>query len=363
MALNHPESLELWQDWARSRDRARRAKHAIADAAGTIRGRLRRGPATDAAGTGEGWTLRSRDGERSERLLIAVDSASPTSRASLLTFLPYLRVGVDVLSASGTVLPEIADWPAATGPDPRALAEAAQPAGVVSIGQHLGLGALAHDLARHRGIPEHVIQHGALTPFAPPLPHEATLLAWSDADGEFWRSGRTDVTVRAVGSQLLWQAAHDAGAPSAAAADPAVARPVFLGQMHGAELPRRLSAGTAYRFCRAHDALYRPHPAETDVLSRTVHAAMRRAGIELAPVDVPLRDLAAPVVGIFSTGLLEAAARGLPAWAWGPAAPGWVHEMWRRYDLRPFGGAPTPAPAVVDGEPAAHAARILEDAL
>lgn len=133
--------------------------------------------------------------------------------------------------------------------------------------------------------------------------------------------------------------------------------------MHGAELPRRLTAGTAYRFCRMHDALYRPHPAETDALSRAAHRLMRRRGIAFAPTDVPLRELTSPVVAIFSTGVLEAAARGVPAWVHCPDAPGWVHEFWRRYDMRPFGGTPTPPLAAAEGEPAVRIAGIIEESL
>lgn len=350
--LNHPDSLELWQAWERTRHRGRRAKHAVTGALGALRGR-RGGPNGPAARTA--WALHSRDGERPERVLLAVDAGTPSIRAALLAFLPYLRTGVDVLAPAGMELPDPESWTTTLDADLARLTDVAEPTSVVSIGQHLQLGALAHRIARRRDVPEYVVQHGVLTPYAPPLPSGATLLAWSDEDAEFWRSGRRDVRTRTVGAQLLWQAAHDG-----AAADPA-ARPVFLGQMHGAELPRRLTARTAYRFCRAHDALYRPHPAETDAASRAVHRALRRAGVTFAPTDVPLPDLGAPVVTIFSTGVLEAAARGIPAWVWCPDAPGWVHELWRRYDMRPYGASPTPPPDLADGEPASHVARILEE--
>lgn len=374
MSLNHPESLELWQDWQRSRQRLRRAKHAAAGRIGALTDRVRglRGSApapalTDIAydASAERFTLWSHDGDRDERILIAVDSASPTSRASLLTFLPYLRAGVDVIAPATLELPELTGWRVQTSTDARALIDAARPGAVVSIGQHLALGRLVHEVAERAGVREFVVQHGALTPFAPPLPRGATLLAWTDADAAFWRSGRRDITTTAVGSQLLWQAAHET-APDAAegrASALAAARPVFLGQMHGAELPRRITAGTAYRLCRRHDAIYRPHPAEVDVMSRAAHELMRRRGITVQLPDDPLRAIEAPVVAIFSTGVLEAAARGVPAWVHCPDAPGWVHEFWHRYDMRPYGGAPTPALAVGADEPAARIARILEESL
>ncbi|WP_347042819.1 hypothetical protein [Brachybacterium nesterenkovii] len=352
--LNHPESLELWQDWARSRTRARRAKHAVSGALG----RSRRRGADAGQGAEPAWVLRSREGEDAQRLLIAIDAPSPTSRAALLAVLPYLRCGVDVLSRADLVVPELTgeEWSERRGDADELLAGAEHQA-VVSTGHNMGAGARAHELARSADVPELVIQHGALTPFAPPLPPGATLLAWSDADAEFWRSGRPDVTTRTVGSQLLWQAGHESGDVDRDA------RPVFLGQMHGAELPRRLTAGTAYRFCRMHEALYRPHPAETDALSRAAHALMRRRGIAVAPTDVPLRELTSPVVAIFSTGVLEAAARGVPAWVHCPDAPGWVHEFWRRYDMRPFGGTPTPPLAAAEGEPAVRIAGIIEESV
>ena len=74
---------------------------------------------------------------------------------------------------------------------------------------------------------------------------------------------------------------------------------------------------------------------------------------------MPLADLAAPVVSVFSTGVLEAAARGLPAWVDFPDPPAWLREFWDRYDMRPYGGDPTPAPARPDEEPAVAIARLL----
>lgn len=406
MGLIHPESFELWQEWSDSRHRARRAKHAVTGAVGRLRGlRGQRAdgaaadgipadaasgtaPAADgapASGTGPaptttapdatGWTVLSRAAEPLEdlpagsdpsaeppramrRLLIAVDSASPTSRAALLASLPYLRAGVDVLMPAGLELPEIAAdsaaWTREDVADPIARFAPGTVGAVVSIGQHLRAGAAAHRIAQRGRVREDVIQHGALTPYAPPLPEDARLLAWSEADGEFWRSEREDVGVVSVGSQLLWQAGHEH-----AEVDPE-ARAVFLGQMHGAELPRTVTARTAYRFCRETGAMYRPHPAETDMASRAVHRLMQRRGIEFAPADLPLAQLGMPVVAIFSTGVLEAAARGIPAWVHAPHAPRWVHEFWDRYDMHQVGEEPTPAPESPGEEPAARIARILE---
>lgn len=375
--LIHPENFELWTEWSRSQHRLRRAKHAVTDTALAVRHRLP-GGASDEDATAEdvpaAWVLRSRQAEDADagerRILFAVDSGTPTSRAALLSSLLYQRVGVDVLAPGDVELPELdgEEWTQRSLDIPDDAVSTSTGA-IVSIGQHLAAGAAAHRLARRRGIPEFVVQHGALTPYAPPLPYGATLLAWSAADGEFWRSDREDVSTIDVGSQLLWQAAHESPGASAGTESespvelPDPERPIFLGQLHGAELSRRLTGGAAVRFCKENNGLYRPHPAETDVLSRTQHRLWQRRGLEFAATDVPLRELPNPVVSVFSTGVLETAARGGDAWVFCPGAPGWVKEMWHRYDMRQVGGAPTPSPVGEGEEPAARIARVLEDAL
>ena len=86
MALIHPRSLERWQEWQASRHRARQFKHAVT---GAIRSRRADAPSQP------GLMLHSRGGDDNDRrILIAVDSASPTSRTSLLTALPYLSAAV-----------------------------------------------------------------------------------------------------------------------------------------------------------------------------------------------------------------------------------------------------------------------------
>lgn len=371
--LIHPEDMELWGQWSRSRQRLRRARHAVTGAVTGVRSHLpgRAGNAADPdpAPDAPGWVLRSRaadgDADGQRRLLVAVDSATPTSRSSLLAGLLYHRVGVDVLTPAGVEPEETSgpEWTATAIPSPdEALGE--RTGALVSIGQHLAAGAAAHRLARAHDLPEFVVQHGVLTPYAPPLPEGATLLAWSAEDAEFWRSGRADVATEVVGSQLLWQAAHEAETEPADVDEVMESlRPVFLGQLHGAELSRRVTGGAAVRFCADHDALYRPHPAETDILSRAQHRLWQRRGMEFAPADVPLRELAHPVVSVFSTGVLEAAARGSHAWVFAPRAPGWVRELWERYDMRRFGGEPTPSPVRSAEEPAARIVSLLEEAL
>lgn len=356
MGLIHPRSLERWQEWERSKHRARRAQHAVSE---KMQRRARRESGEEEQPP-SGYEVISQDGERSERLLIAVDSATPRARASLLTALPYLRWSVDLLVPAGMELPEVDEtWSRRPVADPAREAADLGPAAVLSLGQHRDVGFAAHQAALRSGARSFVVQYGALTPYAPPPPPGSTLLSWSAADGEFITEDRPDVVFRAVGSQLLWQAAHD----SYAAALDAVTedQPVFLGQMQGPELPRRLTAGTAYRFCRENEALYRPHPEETDVASRAMHELFRRRGITITDPEVLLKNLPNPVVGMFSTGILEAAVRGIPAWVHLPGAPDWVEEFWDRYGLRRFGSSePSPAPKLAVEEPASLIAQVLE---
>lgn len=224
----------------------------------------------------------------------------------------------------------------------------------LSAGYYLRAGSLAHQAVTRVGGHSYVAQHGLLTPHVPPLPPGCTLLAWSQADADYWCSGRTDIDVQVVGSQLLWHAARRAQQP----VDPA-ASPTFLGQLHGAEVPRRDMARVSYQFCRDHDATYRPHPSEVDKLSRLQHEIWKRRGVRFDTTGQPLAEIATPIVGVFSTGLLEAAAAGHPAYTYHPDPPPWVAELWKRYGLASWGSDPTPAPDQPAVEPAQAIARML----
>ena len=287
------------------------------------------------------------------RLLVAIDSSSPTSHASLVEPLTHLDLPFAVLShgAAPTV-------PGQRHIDTREVDAGLPPAlrglrAVVSLGHHLPRGEVAHAWARDLGITSLVVQHGALTPYAPPLPRGARLLAWSEEDADFWRSGRTDVrTDDIVGSQLLWRAGSQR--PAGGADAPLT----YLGQMHAAELPRARLVRAAAAFCRAHDAVYRPHPSEHDRLSRLAHHGYQGLGIRVDG-SAPLAHLVGPVVSVFSTGVLEAAAQGRDAWVDFPRPPAWLGEFWERYGLRRSGGPPTPAPVRPEREPARRIAEIL----
>ncbi len=351
MGLIHPSSLPDWQAWAQRR-------HRLRSTVGAAVRLTRRDPADPAP------RLELVTAGPAPDLLVAIDSTSPSNRAALLAPLDHLdpaRVAVLGPVGIGAVLADPAD-----GRPTAQLARTARSTGpltpddlpslrvVLTAGHYLPAGVQADALARDRGLPQLVVEHGLLTPHAPPLPQHATLLAWSAADADFWRSGRPDVETAVVGSQLLWAASHRL-LPAPAEGTP----PVYLGQLHAAELSRRGLAAAAYRFCRQHDATYRPHPAERDRRSRARHAWWQRRGIRIDRGGRPLGQPPAPVVSVFSTGVLEAAARGLPAWVEHPDPPAWLERFWDRYRMSRWGDRPTPRPARPATEPAAAVAAHL----
>lgn len=342
MGLRFADDLAAWERWVDSRHRVRR-----------LRSRLSTPPAQPdihAAQRGD-----------NPRVVVGLDSRTTSTISSLGVALRGLD-SVAVFSSVHTaeqvramlevVQPcagKVRDVPADTLPDSAAV--------VLTSGHFLACGGLLWRLAQEHRVPYAVVQHGLMTPFAPPLPHGCHLLAFSDADAGFWMSGRDDITPHTVGSQLLWEAARTRADPVDEAA-----RPVFLGQLHGAELPRMRMAQATTRFWRETRCVYRPHPSEVDILSRLQHRAWAAAGMRIDTAPRPLRELDAPVVAAFSTGILEAAAHGLPSWAYFPHPPRWLAELWERYDIRRWGSpdGPTPPPTP---SPVAPAQRIAEAAL
>ncbi len=89
------------------------------------------------------------------------------------------------------------------------------------------------------------------------------------------------------------------------------------------------------------------------------HARWEKAGIAIDRSGVPLRELGAPVVSVFSTGVLEAAAAGLPAWVTLADPPSWLQEFWDRYGLAPWGGPPTAPPERREVEPSRAVAEVV----
>jgi hypothetical protein len=226
---------------------------------------------------------------------------------------------------------------------------------VLSTGHFMEVGASARTSVVD---PRHFItvQHGLLTPNAPPLAEGTTLLAWSEADADFWRSGRSDVAAHVVGSPL-WALPQSGPPPVTLESD----RPVFLGQLHGAELPREAMEASAHAFCVTHHADYRPHPSESDRRSRRLHAAWEAEGITIDRSGTPLREVRRPVVSVFSTGVLEAAAHGLPAWVAFSHPPRWLEEFWDRYGMNQWGQGPTPPPPTPAVEPSVAIARVIRE--
>jgi hypothetical protein len=331
VGLNHPYDLEAWHHWQRSRHRLRH-----------LRDRLR--PPRPVTG-------RLSIVGSEPRALIVLDWVAPTSLLSLLAITRHLPGEYAVLASAplpdgwaGTDLAPVTDQV------PEVLSTVTV---VVAAGHYLPLGHAAYGWSRQLGAEYVTVQHGLLAPHVPPLAPDSQLLAWSAADADFWRAGRDDVRTAVVGSQLLWEAASDPGRVEDE-------RPTFLGQLHSAELGRRAMTRFTGQFVRAEGLRYRPHPGERDRLSRWQHARWRRQGIDFDEGAVPLRALPTPVVSVFSTGILEAAARGLPAWAAYDAPPRWLTEFWDRYAMSRYGGEPTPPPPRPATEPAVAAAAAVE---
>ncbi len=333
MGLNHPRDLDAWHAWQRSRSPLRQ----LVD-------RFRPQPPLTGTLTVHG---------REPRVLVVLDWLAPTSLMAVFEMTTHLSAAYAVLSPAP--LPN--GWPGSPLSPRRRTSYPrscrrwpwwSAPATTCLLARSPTRGRGAWERGSSRS------QHGLLTPHAPPLAPDSTLLAWSAADADFWRSGRPDVQTQVVGSQLLWEASRG----RTRVTDD---RPTFLGQLHSAEMGRREMARFTGAFCRTEGTRYRPHPGERDRLSRWQHARWRRQGIELDDGSVPLRELPTPVVSVFSTGILEAAARGVPAWAAYDRPPAWLAEFWERYAMSRYGSDPTPAPAPPEREPAVAVAAAVED--
>ncbi|GAB3247320.1 hypothetical protein GCM10027425_03050 [Alteromonas gracilis] len=337
MGLRHPADLAAWQRW----QDGRHPRPAIKRRALRL------------VGGRHGGVLHRHDDEPT--LLVALDSDSPTSLAALVSPLEHLPVDRIAVLAPRDVTHRLPgerwhteEWREGN-PLPRV-------SGVLSTGHFLPLGGHAASWADQLGVPFITVQHGLLTPSAPPLAPGTILLAWTTEDAVFWCSGRSDVSVQVVGAELLRDAA-DRGP-----VEVSDERPIFLGQLHGAELPRTLMARTALDLCLETGATYRPHPGERDRASTALHAAWAARGVEIDDGGQPVTDLGRPVVSIFSTGVLEAAARGLPAYVTCADPPAWLEEFWDRYGLGRWEAAePTPRPSTTSSRPASEVAAALRD--
>lgn len=337
--LAFPDDLEAWRRWAESQRGTRRALAAV-------RARLR-GRGTGARGSlTPNPTPRLLLPQNEPDVLVVVDAWSPSCRAAVGDVVRHLDPRrTAILAAAPEALEALAPGRHAVSFEsvdriPSSVRE------VVTLGAFTELAGRVEPWAKRHDARFSVVQHGALTPWAPPLTDGTHLFAWSEADAEYWRAGRSSITTEVTGSQLLWNARTQ---PPVTIADE---RPVMLGQLHGTELPAWSMQRLYTRFCVDTGADYRPHPNEADAMSRAQHRLMRASGVRFERSGQSVLELGRPVVSVFSTGTLEAAQRGLPAFVHHPDPPPWVRAFWTRYRLAPFGGAPTAAAPLPPTEPA-----------
>lgn len=361
--LKYPLDLDAWQAWQRRQKKLKWAKYKLNTLLDSARSQ-----------TGREEPVRGLLYTRGTKpqVLIVMDSFSPTNRNAILEPLKHLDA-VDVALWVPEDASEYLDGQYASERYSRKDWSEQEISGdelmrllpdvriVLSAAQFLGRGAVAYEFSRAIGAEYWMVQHGLLVPQAPPLPVGCTLLAFSEADAQFWASGRRDVTTHAVGSQLLYLAAQKAaGAEEQKQND---LEPIFLGQMHGAELPRASFAYASHSFLKKYGGIYRPHPSEKDKLSVLTHKLWEKEGIRIDRSGTPLNEVPNPVVSIFSTGVLEAAIRGIPAWVYHPAPPAWLVEFWDRYGMNRWGSEPTPAPVQPEKEPARRIAELMIETL
>lgn len=341
--LKYPLDLDAWQAWQRRQKKLKWAKYKLKALLDSARSRT----IAEEPVHGLLYTRGTKP-----QVLIVMDSFSPTNRNAILEPLKHLDA-VDVALWVPEDASEYLDGQYASEHYSRKDWTEQEISGdelmrllpdiriVLSAAQFLSRGAVAYEFSRAIGAEYWMVQHGLLVPQAPPLPVGCTLLAFSEADAEFWASGRRDVTTHAVGSQLLYLAAQKAAGAEAQKQNDL--EPIFLGQMHGAELPRASFAYASHSFLKKFGGTYRPHPSEKDKLSVLTHKLWEKEGIRIDRSGTPLNEVPNPVVSIFSTGVLEAAIRGIPAWVYHPAPPAWLVEFWDRYGMNQWGQEPTPA--------------------
>ena len=361
--LKYPLDLDAWQAWQRRQKKLKWAKYKLNSLLDSARSRT----VAEEPVRGLLYTRGAKP-----QVLIVMDSFSPTNRNAILEPLKHLDA-VDIALWVPEDASEYLDGQYASARYSRKDWSEQEISGdeltsllpdvriVLSAAQFLGRGAAAYEFSRAIGAEYWMVQHGLLVPQAPPLPVGCTLLAFSEADADFWASGRRDVTTHAVGSQLLYLAAQKAAGAEVQKQNDL--EPIFLGQMHGAELPRASFAYASHSFLKKYGGVYRPHPSEKDKLSVLTHKLWEKEGIRIDRSGTPLNEVPNPVVSIFSTGVLEAAIRGIPAWVYHPAPPAWLVEFWDRYGMNQWGQEPTPAPVQPEKEPAQRIAELMIETL
>ncbi|MBM7051409.1 RNA-binding protein [Rothia sp. ZJ1223] len=356
--LNHPEDLAAWYEWSQQSNVKQRVRGILSNIPTVIEGLLGVGGASEAPESIAGY-LHVRGSN--PQILVVLDTTAPTTISALIEpthHMDFADIAVWAPTDVSNFL-SAGEWRTSIALESE-VSKLTSVKAILSTGHYMQYGAAAYRYARAMGTEFVVVQHGLMTPYAPPLPANSTLLAFTDADARFWISGRSDISYRVVGSQLFYDAAQ------AAAGEQKVnisRQPIFLGQMHGAELPRASYAKAGYTFCKENNARYRPHPQEKDKLSVLTHRLWAKMGVEIDEGLEPFKNLNNPVVSVFSTGVLEAAIRGVPAWVYHPNPPAWLEEFWDRYGMNRWGSEPTPAPSIPSQEPAQAIAQYIKERL
>lgn len=339
MLINH--ELEAWQAW-------QRRQKGVVGALRSLRNRKQKTPTLRLSSWGD---------PKNGSVLLALDGLEPSLRAALVDPVRKLHESgrhVCVLSS----LPVEGLFPGEGHSRVLNLRSeiSAQlptnPCAVVSVGNYLPAGAAAYAVSQRLHVPYFVVQHGVLTPFAPPLPRNTTLLAWSEEDLRFWAGDARGINGQPVGSQLLWNANVDSAAHSTQRDGSSENAVTFLGQLHGAELPRSTTRMSVASLRSEHTVRYRPHPVESDIQSRLQHRIWAHQGVEIVESS-ELSSLPGPVLAHFSTGILESSAAGIASYAYCSAPPRWLEELWDRYCMQQWGSSQATKAAVPTHEPAA----------
>ena len=336
------QTVPEWRQWRKRRE-------------GLLRGRLKSpfSPAALGVYSDDPWV------PDTSHLVVSLENLSPTQVASLLRPEAVLRsrnVPVAVIAPLS-----IADGLAQFGLTLRERLTGSgvwkhpNPKMILATSHCSPSGRFSWALSLKSGIPFVIVQHGVVTPFAPPLPEGCHLFAWTLQDAEFWISGRSDVTTSVVGSQIIW----DAGVSRWQTPEPK--GPLcFLGQLHGPELSRSTTIRSLAELARKGPVAYRPHPGETDLVSRMIHHRWQLQGIRIEPPTSRLGENNPAVAGIFSTGILEAAASGRAAFGFCARPPSWLPEFWARYNIKQLGTDESTHVEIPTREPAAVISEIAE---
>src|SRR5699024_9649061 len=159
-----PRSLERWQEWRGSRRRAR----------GVHRSR----PLDVAT---EGYVLHPREGEGPARLPLRIDTADRADHGGRPPRPPYVPGPPAAGHPAGLTPTELSgpEWEHRRIARPSAGLDDLGITSLLTLGWHRAVGRSLHEWAREAEVPGAVVQHDVLTPFAPPLPPDTTLLSWT----------------------------------------------------------------------------------------------------------------------------------------------------------------------------------------